>query len=63
MGIVFPLKKRYDESNLTLEGVEAEHKHWGPFAALEEHHDPPEGSTDPGAGDGVADDAVLQELP
>eukprot|EP00974_Lingulodinium_polyedra_P048417 4650117-Lingulodinium_polyedra.AAC.1 len=43
-GIVFPLKKRYEESNLTLEGIEAALKHWVPFATLEEHHDAPRDS-------------------
>ena len=33
-GVHFPLKKRYDESNITLEGVEAEMDHHNP-------HDPP----------------------
>ena len=31
-GVVFPLKKRYAESNITLDGVEAEWEHHNPHA-------------------------------
>ena len=33
-GVVFPLKRRYDESNITLEGVEAQLAHHDPHAPL-----------------------------
>ena len=47
-GVIFPLKKRYDEPHITLEGVEAELDHHNPHAPPADA--PPEDQSGPVVG-------------
>ena len=58
-GVTFPLKKRYDESNITLEGVEESVKQSDPYLPRE---DAPH-ATDDGPEFGASDDWLKPFVP